>query len=662
MKTKILLPLVCGLALVSFIVGRLTSSPAEHRHDSSYAKEKESKPEFWTCSMHPQIKQPDPGKCPICAMDLVGVFKNSGADLGSSQMELSESAIRRSQIRTAPVTREMPTVEVRMVGKIDYDETRLSYITARLPGRLERLFVDYTGLKVHAGDHLVEIYSPELLTAQEELLQAILTQRALENSDNQSMQNRAAQTVQAAREKLLLWDLTAEQVAEIEKNGGTSDRTTLYAPVGGIVIDKEAVEGKYVQTGAPIYTIADLSRVWVQLDAYETDLIWLHFGQDVSFTSEAFPGETFTGKIAFIDPTLNPKTRTVRIRVNMDNPGGKLKPEMFVNALVRSKVLADGKIMSAELAGKWISPMHPEIVADQPGLCPVCGMDLVSAEALGYLPANPDVTKFPLVIPSTAPLITGKRAVVYVAVKDRPGIFEGRVIELGPRAGSQYIVKAGLKEGELVVTHGAFKIDSALQIMAKSSMMNPQDSLAMEDEEEMTVTYATPEAFQDQLRLAVDGYFSVKDAFSQDGFELAQQAATDLKSLVSNIEMGLLKGEAHLFWMEALKQINHGIEGILFANDIEAARRSFEKVSTGLIRSAETLGLAGESSIYVYHCPMAFKGKGADWIQNKAGTENPYYGSRMFTCGDMVREIEVKASPVSSSESDQSSTQDQHNH
>jgi Cu(I)/Ag(I) efflux system membrane fusion protein len=154
----------------------------------------------------------------------------------------------------------------------------------------------------------------------------------------------------------------------------------------------------------------------------------------------------------------------------------------------------------------------------------------------------------------------------------------------------------------------------------------------------------------------------VKEAFSRDEFELAQQATTELKSLVSNIEMGLLKGEAHLFWMEALKEINHGIEGILFAKDIEAARRSFEKLSTGLINSAETVGLAGESSIYVYHCPMAFKGKGADWIQNKTGTENPYYGSRMFTCGDVVREIEVRESPVSSSESDQSSAEDQHNH
>lgn len=662
MKTKILLPLVCGLSLVAFVVGRITSSPAEHRHESdSSHKTSESKPEFWTCSMHPQIKQPDPGKCPICAMDLVAVFKHSGADLGASQMELSKGAIKRAQVRTSPVTREMPTVEVRMVGKVDYDETRLSYITARFPGRLERLFVDYTGLRVHAGDHLVEIYSPELLTAQEELLQAILTQRALENSSDKSMRNRAAQTVQAAREKLLLWDLTAEQVAEIEKNGQTSDRTTLYAPVGGIVIDKEAVEGKYVQTGSPIYTIADLSRVWVQLDAYETDLIWLHFGQDVSFTSEAFPGETFTGKIAFIDPTLNPKTRTIRIRVNMENPGAKLKPEMFVNALVKSKVLADGKIMSAELAGKWISPMHPEIIEDQPGLCPVCGMDLVSAESLGYLPANPDVTKFPLVIPSTAPLITGKRAVVYVAVKDRPGIFEGRVIELGPRAGSQYIVESGLEEGELVVTHGSFKIDSALQIMAKSSMMNPQNSSAIEDEG-LTMTYATPEDFQNQLRIAVDGYFAVKDAFSRDDLELAQQSATELKSLVSNIDMGLLKGKAHLFWMKESKQINQGIEGILSAQDIEEARRSFEKVSTGLIHSAETFGLAGGSAIYVYHCPMAFKGKGADWIQNKSGTENPYYGSRMFTCGDVVREIVVKPAPNVSSEPDQPTTHEGHNH
>ena len=277
-----------------------------------------------------------------------------------------------------------------MVGKVDYDETNLSYITARFPGRLDRLFVDYTGVRVNKGDHLMEIYSPDLLAAQEELLQTISTAHELKDSTNTLLRERTQAMVQAARDKLLLWDLKPEQVAAIEQKGTISDRLTLYAPSSGIVIRKEAVEGKYVETGAPIYTIADLRHVWVQLDAYESDLVWLHFGQDVEFTSTAYPGQVFAGRIAFIDPVLNPKTRTVRVRVNMENSGGKLKPEMFVNAVVRSQVVSDGKVMNPELAGKWISPMHPEIVRDEPGDCPVCGMALVSAESLGYLPGNVD--------------------------------------------------------------------------------------------------------------------------------------------------------------------------------------------------------------------------------------------------------------------------------
>lgn len=596
--------------------------------------------------MHPQIKQPNPGKCPICAMDLVPVFKNSQSNLAANQIELSENAIRLARVQTTPVRREMPTVEVRMVGKVDYDETRLAEITARFPGRLDRLFVDYTGLSVSKGDHLVEIYSPELLAAQEELLQAIRTSRDLRDSSNVLLKERAARTVESAREKLLLWNLTPDQIEEIEQRGDPSDRSTVYAPMGGIVIRKEAREGKYVETGASIYTIADLSKVWVQLDAYESDLVWLHFGQEVTFTSAAYPGDTFTGQIAFIDPVLNPTTRTVRVRMNMDNPDGKLKPEMFVNAIVRSQVIADGKVMSPELAGKWISPMHPEIVRDKPGPCPVCGMDLVSAESLGYLPANVDKSEIPLVIPATAPLITGKRAVVYVALKDQPGVFEGRVIELGARAGDQYIVRAGLSEGELVVSNGAFKIDSAVQILAKPSMMNPVQDHSEQGDEPGVVAFQAPEQFQTHLRDVVEAYLPVATALSQDNLDDAKSLATPLQSAIDATDMKLLIGDAHMAWMKILTGIKEGIDEMLSATDLDAGRKALEPISIGLIDAAEAFGIGNGDSFYVYHCPMASGGKGADWIQNKHGTENPYFGSNMFSCGDEQRLLEWRGVQV----------------
>ena len=432
----------------------------------------EAEATIWTCSMHPQIQLPEPGKCPLCSMDLIPLEGdgNSGED---TQLVMSESAMRLAEVVTAPVTRQFVEAEVRTVGKIMVDERRLRRITAWVDGRLDRLYVDYTGVTVAKGDHLAEIYSPELYSAQVELIESIKTREDLKSSTVEFLRQSAESTVEASREKLRLLGLRPEQIRQIEKRGTAEEHVTLFAPIAGIVIHKAAVEGEYVKTGSPIYTIADLSHVWVMLDVYESDLVWIQYGQEVSFEVEAFPGEKFGGLIAFIDPVVNPGTRTVKVRVNVDNPRLRLKPDMFVRAVIRSKVLGDGRTLDPGLAGKWMGPMHREIVKDHPGTCDICGMALVRAEELGLvgkgLPEDP-----PLIIPVTAPLITGKRAVVYIKM---PGTeeptFEGREVVLGPRAGGFYIVEEGLHEGEEVVIHGSFKIDSAMQIQAKRSMMSP---------------------------------------------------------------------------------------------------------------------------------------------------------------------------------------------
>ena len=442
---------------------------AAPRHDTSAAGAPLPEADeaiIWTCTMHLQIRSRAPGDCPVCGMKLIPA---------STDFRLSAEARALAQVAVVPVERRWVTRQVRLVGSIEYDETQLRTITAWVGGRLDRLYVDYTGISVREGDHMVWMYSPEIFAAEAELIESIKAVAAMKDSTLELVRKSAEATLAATRDKLRLWGLTPEQIAEIEARGEPSDHIQINAPIGGIVIQKNAEEGMYVQTGTPIYRIADLSKVWVKIDAYESDLPWLRYGQEVTFTTESLPGETIIGRISFIDPVLTVKTRTVKIRVNVSNDDGKLKPGMFVRAVVESRLAADGRTLDANLAGKWISPMHPEVVRDEPGPCPVCGMALVKAEDLGFVSAESSLDLAPLVIPVTAALRTGRRAVVYVQNPDDPSRYEGREVVLGPRAGDFFLVQSGVEEGELVVTNGNFKIDSAQQILAEPSMMNPAE-------------------------------------------------------------------------------------------------------------------------------------------------------------------------------------------
>ncbi len=461
------------IVLIAFVIGFLLRGwRVSSQLNSEHIHAAQDKEQIWTCSMHPQIRQPKPGKCPICFMDLVPV--DSSGDVGAREITFSQDALKLMEIQTTPVERKFVEAQIRMVGKVDYDETRLKHITAWVPGRIDRLYVDFTGTQVIKGDHMVYLYSPELISAQAEFLQAAKSVQNIKSDSSELIKRSIRAMLEAASEKLRLLGLTEKQIETIEKTGQPTDYITIYAPIGGIVINKHVTEGTYVQTGTKVYTIADLSQLWVQLDAYESDMMWIRYGQKVEFTTEAYPGEVFKGQISFISPTVNPRTRTIKVRLNVSNPEEKLKPGMFVRAIVRSKIASGGKVMDADMAGKWICPMHPSVVKETTGKCDICQMNLVTTESLGFLKAElPD--QAPLVIPATAALITGKRAVVYVRKPnaEKP-TFEGREVVLGPRAGDYYLVKTGLTEGEVVVTKGNFKIDSALQIQAKPSMMSPQ--------------------------------------------------------------------------------------------------------------------------------------------------------------------------------------------
>lgn len=455
-----------------------TDSHAEHQHGAPPAGDKaeaqaEKPATVWTCSMDPQVRVGEPGSCPICGMDLIPAKQGGAA--GAASVEMSEDARALAGIQTVEAKRRDVSVELNLVGKVAFDETAKARISARFGGRIERMYVDYEGTQVRKGDHLYQIYSPELWVAQEDLIQAERALSKLPAAASETLRDSIAQVVRAAKEKLKLWELRDWQIRRIAKTRRKTKRVTIYAPSSGVVLSKTADEGAYVKEGQPVYTIADLSRVWVQLDVYESDISWVKWGQSVTFEVAAYPGRRFKGKVAFIAPAMDVKTRTVQVRLTVDNTQSLLKPEMFVRAKLSVPVRKQAGAAAA-LAGKYVSPMHPEVVSDKPGKCTVCGMNLVPAEEHWLVGPSLRDTKegqLPLVVPATAPLRSGKRAVVFVemAGAETP-TYILRDVVLGVRAGEWIVVEDGLMEGEHVVAQGAFKLDSALQLRGDRSLMS----------------------------------------------------------------------------------------------------------------------------------------------------------------------------------------------
>ena len=385
------------------------SSPAkEEKHDHTVEA---AKAEIWTCAMHPQIRMDKPGKCPICAMDLIPLTQSSTDKMDPLAVHLTKEAAQLANVLTSIVSSQKPVKEVRLYGKVQADERLRQSQVAYISGRVEKLLVNFTGESVKKGQPLALIYSPELVMAQQELLEASKTKQA------------QPEIYEAAKEKLRQWKVADSQISAIETSGKIQTNVEIESTTSGIVTAKRVSMGDYVSPGSVLYDVSDLSRVWVLFDAYESDLLFLKKGDKIDFTIQALPGTAFSGSIMFIDPVIDPVNRVAKVRIEISNPGSKLKPEMFVTGMVKS---------------------------------------------------NLEEYKDKLVIPRTAVLWTGKRSVVYVK---QPGIeepvFKIREIELGPLLGESYVITDGLTDGEEIVTQGAFSVDAAAQLEGKPSMMNP---------------------------------------------------------------------------------------------------------------------------------------------------------------------------------------------
>lgn len=394
--------------LIGLLSGYLLfGSSGQDMHDHDLVMTDENGEGVWTCSMHPSVREDGPGQCPICGMDLIPATSEPGDD--DHSMVMTEAAVQLANIRTTGVTEQLPMHEIRLPGRIKVDERRLTNITAHVSGRIRELYINFTGAPIQTGQAMASIYSPQLVTAQRELLSAV------RRSGPQS------EIAESARQKLRQWEMTEAQIDAVISSGEVRQNMEIVSPVDGYIITRNIVREDHVGEGSVLFEVANLQQVWGIFEAYEDDLPWLHQGDTVRFSSPSHPGHVFAAEVSYIHPVVDPQTRTVQIRVDIANTDGHLKPGMLVSGRVNS--------------GGREGPRK--------------------------------------MIPASAVLWTGPRSVVFVRdpASEVPR-FEVREIELGNRAGDLYIVESGLEPGEEVVTEGAFRLDSEFQLSGRFSMMN----------------------------------------------------------------------------------------------------------------------------------------------------------------------------------------------
>jgi Cu(I)/Ag(I) efflux system membrane fusion protein len=547
--------------------------------------------------MHPQIRQEEPGNCPICGMELIPAANDeTGTD--PNALVMTAAAMELAEIQTTQVVKGNPVSRLYLPGKVMADQNNVSGVTAHVPGRITELYVDFAGAFVNEGQRMASIYSPELIAAQQELLETL------------KYKEQNPVLYQAARKKLELWELPISTIDEIEQSGKVMQSVDIVSPASGYVSDINVKRQEHVMEGSLMYTVEDLTSVWVMFDVYESQLPFVDKGESITFTTASLPGKTFEGTIEYLDPQINDRSRSLQIRVEAENPDNELKPNMLAEGVLESSTGSQERLL----------------------------------------------------VPRSSVLWTGKRSIVFVRTPgtDKP-TFTAREITLGERVGDQYIVADGLEEGEQVVVNGTFKLDSAAQLADKLSMMNRtpgtganrtgHEGHTMSSMENNTTGAqpvdhsnheaemdTVPDTFKNQVKVVVAEYLILKDALVESESEKVSSSAGDLQNALTQVDMTLVKGELHNQWMEFLEVIGNESETIKNTQDLKEQRNAFITLSDAMIRTIKNFEIPGV--IYEQFCPMANGGEGASWLSNEDQVANPYYGDRMHNCGETITKIE----------------------
>ncbi|WP_204344759.1 efflux RND transporter periplasmic adaptor subunit [Psychroserpens algicola] len=580
--------LAVGLLLGWLLFGGSSNESAEHNHTETTETN-----QMWTCSMHPQIMQPESGDCPICGMDLIPAA-SSADGLLADQFKLTENAMALANIQTTVVGKgNVDGNTLKLSGKIAENEEANAVQVSYFSGRIERLNVSFTGEEVRKGQLLATIYSPELYAAQQELITA------------SSLKESQPALYKAVRNKLKLWKLSESQINQIEETQKVKENFPVYATVSGTVTEKLVEQGDYIKQGQPLLKIANLNTVWANFDVYENQIDLFEKGQEVLVTTNAYANKEFKGKVDFIDPILNTRTRTVTLRVVLNNKNDVFKPGMFVTANIER-----------------VSNNNDEV----------------------------------LTIPASAVLWTGERSVVYLKTNPDQTVFEMREVVLGNQNGNEYEVLEGLFVGNEIVTNGTFTVDAAAQLQGKKSMMNKDGGKVMtgheghlgmdnnaskkeSDHTNMNERLTVSEKFQEQLKVVYNDYINLKDALVKEDSKNTSVNATSLLNNLSKVDMKLLSdNNAHTHWMSLVKEIQSSATSISKTSDIKAQRDHFKHLSSHLINAVQLFGV--NEKVYVEFCPMADNNNGAYWLSKQEKVINPYFGAAMLTCGEVKQVIE----------------------
>jgi Cu(I)/Ag(I) efflux system membrane fusion protein len=586
-QSKQMLYIFVSVILGLFLGWLIFSSNQNDGHNHEENTQTES--QIWTCSMHPQIRKNEPGQCPICGMDLIPL-DNTQLD-NSANITMSKTAVKLANIESITIdSNSNQSYELRLQGKLQANETKVVTQSSHLSGRVEELKIDFIGKQVKKGDILAYIYSPSLILAQKELLES---------------KGKSGEMFELAKSKLLNLKLDNKQISDIIKYGKPIEKFPILSDYSGVVTKKNINQGQYISEGYSLFELTDLSTLWVLLDVHESDLSKIKLGDKVELSFISIH-EKLNSTISFIDPVIDSKTRTAKIRLEINNQLN-LKPEMFVNGIVKFSSENNNSINIAKSAVLW----------------------------------------------------TGKRSLVYIKHLTNDDIsFELREVELGLSTDYTYEVLNGLNYGDEVVTNGAFNLDASAQLAGKPSMMNKQNmthlivdnkptkkSLDLGSKEKaekivnktVGVTNGVTKPEKIAIMNIIRKYINLKDDLVQSNTEKIKSSLINLQSQIKKTEMAIFKGDNHMIWMKQSKSLIKILEQLETETDIKKIRSSFKKLSDNMIILAKSFGPFIDI-IYIQHCPMA-DSKGADWISRDKVIKNPYYGEEMLGCGETILEL-----------------------